>query len=69
MALYSASQELWETVVCFFDFHEMSEKPRYTPYPVIDFLVSGQAAKSLSYKLSVEGQNQMGKIILGLVPF
>lgn len=45
-ALYSASEEDLETLFRFLDFHEMRESPRYTQYPMIDFVVSGHRAQS-----------------------
>ena len=50
MALYSASKELLEMVCCFFDFHAMSELPKKTENPVMDFLVVGHVAQSESLK-------------------
>lgn len=39
-----------ETVFCFLDFQQMSEDPRITQNPVIDFRVSGHLAQSESAK-------------------
>lgn len=50
MARYSASAEERETVVCFFDFHEINESPRKMQKPVTDLLVSAQPAQSQSVK-------------------
>lgn len=46
MALYSALAEALDTVVCFFDLHEIKEDPTKTQNPVIYFLVSEQSAQS-----------------------
>jgi len=50
IALYSASQELFDIMPCLFDFQDMREFPRYTLKPVIDFLESLQVPQSLSQK-------------------
>jgi hypothetical protein len=62
MALYSASAEDLDTVVCFFDFQEIKELSRKMQYPVTDLLVSEQPAHSESQnaficKLEVTGKN------------
>lgn len=48
--MYSASAELLETVLCFFDFQEIKEFPNLMQYPVTDFLESIQDAQSASQK-------------------
>jgi len=50
IALYSASQELFDIVPCFFDFQDIREFPRYTLKPVTDCLESLQVPQSLSQK-------------------
>jgi hypothetical protein len=50
MALYSASADDLEIVLCFLDFHEIKESLIKTQYPVIGLLVSGHAAQSESVK-------------------
>ena len=47
-ALYSASMEERVTVFCFLDFQQMSEEPKITQKPVMDFRVSGHLAQSKS---------------------
>jgi len=42
--------EEWETVCCFFDFHEIKESPKKTQKPVIKRRVSGHPAQSESQK-------------------
>jgi len=55
-ARYSASEELFETVGCFFEHQEMSDGPRYIENPVMERLVSRQLAQSESLKaLSCRG--------------
>lgn len=49
-AQYSASEELRETVGCFFERQEMREGPRYTENPVMERRVSRQPAQSESLK-------------------
>ncbi|MCH89133.1 hypothetical protein A2U01_0010026, partial [Trifolium medium] len=49
-ALYSASEDDLETVVCFFSFHDTRDEPMKKQYPVVDFLVSRQPAQSESEK-------------------
>lgn len=56
IALYSTSVEDLLTVACFLAFHEISELPRNTQYPVMDLLLILQVAQSASLKdLSVNG--------------
>ena len=43
MARYSASADDRETVVCFFVFHEIGDRPMVTKYPVSERRVRGQA--------------------------
>jgi len=50
IALYLASQELFDIVPCFFDFQDMREFSRYTLKPVADCLESLQVPQSLSQK-------------------
>lgn len=50
IALYSASEEDRDTVLCFFDFHEIGEFPSRRIYPVTDLLVLGHEAQSESEK-------------------
>ena len=50
IAMYSASQELFDIVPRFFDFQDMREFPRYTLKPVTDCLESLQVPQSLSQK-------------------
>jgi len=50
IALYSTSQELYDIVLCFFDFQDMREFPRYTLKPVTDCFESLQVPQSLSQK-------------------
>ena len=45
MALYSASAEEQDIVICFLDFHETKESPRNMQKLVVDFLESGQLAQ------------------------
>lgn len=45
---YSASDDDLEMVGCFFDFQDTIEEPKKMEKSVIDFLVSGQAARSKS---------------------
>ena len=47
-ALYSASAVDLATTDCFFVFQEIGEDPRRTQKPVVDLLVEGQLAQSLS---------------------
>jgi hypothetical protein len=49
-ALYSASDEDLETVICFLAFQEMREFPKKKQYPEVDLLVSMQPAQSASEK-------------------
>ena len=42
IALYSASEELLETVPCFFDFQLMGEDPKRIKYPITDLLEVGK---------------------------
>jgi len=51
IALYSASQELFDIVPCFFDFQDIREFPRYTLKSVTDCLESLQVPQSLSEKV------------------
>ena len=48
MALYSASAEDLDMVVCFLDFQETKESPRKMQKPVVDLLESGQEAQLAS---------------------
>jgi len=62
IALYSASAEDLDTVVCFLDFQEIKELSRKTQYPVTDLLESTQPAQSESQnaficKLKLTGKN------------
>ncbi|XP_060963441.1 factor of DNA methylation 4-like [Cannabis sativa] len=47
---YSASAKNFETVVCFFDFHNMRDLPMNMQKLVIDLLMSGQVPQSTSQK-------------------
>nr|GMC66577.1 CTTNBP2 N-terminal-like protein [Ipomoea batatas] len=47
-ARYSASEDERDTVICFFDLHDMRDDPRKMQKPVIDLRVSLQAAQSES---------------------
>jgi hypothetical protein len=49
-ALYSASDDDLDTVVCFLAFHETKDEPMKKQYPVVDFLVSKHPAQSASVK-------------------
>lgn len=49
-ALYSASVDDREMIICFFVFHETKAFPRKTQKPVTDFCVSAHAAQSASEK-------------------
>lgn len=49
-ALYSASAEDLDRVLCFFVFQDTKESPRKTQNPVIDFLVPRQEPQSASAK-------------------
>jgi hypothetical protein len=62
IALYSASAEDRETVVCFLDFQEIKELSRKTQKPVTERLESKQPAQSesqnaLSCRLETTGKN------------
>jgi hypothetical protein len=48
MGRYSASAEDRDTMLCFFDFHEMRDFPSRTQYPVTEQRVSGHEAQSES---------------------
>ena len=48
MALYSASIELRDMVVCFLDFQEIKESPKNTQNPVVNFLESGHDPQLVS---------------------
>ncbi len=50
IALYSASAEDLDTVVCFLDLHDTREFPKKMQYPVVDLRVSGHPAQSESEK-------------------
>lgn len=50
IARYSASVDDLETLLCFLDFHEISEFPRKMQYPVTDRLVVRQPPQSESQK-------------------
>ena len=50
MALYSASAEDRDTVLCFLDFQEISESPTKTQNPIVERLVSGHVPQSESAK-------------------
>lgn len=61
--LYSASVEDLEIVGCFFEHQDMRESPKNMQNPVMDLLVSGQAAqsesvKAFSCKVDVAGKNR-----------
>jgi hypothetical protein len=43
-ALYSASDEDLDTVICFLAFHDIRDEPRKKQYPLVDLLVSMQPA-------------------------
>ncbi|GKF72679.1 hypothetical protein Tco_0208793, partial [Tanacetum coccineum] len=45
-ALYSASVELLETTVCFFDFHEIKQDPKKIQYPVSENFNKGFKMRS-----------------------
>lgn len=47
-ALYSASDEDLDTMICFFVLHEIRELPKKKHWPEIDLLVSRQPAQSAS---------------------
>lgn len=49
-ALYSASADELETVVCFYDFHETKKSPRNTQNRGVHLRVSRQEAQSASLK-------------------
>lgn len=49
-ALYSASTDELETVLCLLDFHNTNESPMYTRYLVVNRLVSVQPSQSESEK-------------------
>ena len=44
IALYSASADDLDIVVCFLDFQDINDSPKKMQYPVTDFLVSGHEA-------------------------
>jgi hypothetical protein len=46
MALYFASTEDLDTMVCFFDLQDTKECPKNIQYPVVDLRVSGHPAQS-----------------------
>jgi hypothetical protein len=48
MEWYSASADDLETTTCFLLFHDMSDLPRKIQYPVIERLVKGHHAQSVS---------------------
>ncbi|MCI48447.1 putative disease resistance protein (TIR-NBS-LRR class), partial [Trifolium medium] len=48
--LYSASEELLDTVCCFLARQEINEEPKKKQYPEVDLLVSMQLAQSASAK-------------------
>ena len=48
MALYFTSIEERDIMVCFLVSQEMSDFPRKTQYPVVDFLIVGQLTESTS---------------------
>ena len=48
IARYFAPQEYLETVFCFLLFLEMRDDPMNTHHPIVDRLVSGQPAQSVS---------------------
>jgi len=50
MALYLASQEIFDIVHCFFDFRDIREFSKYTLKPITDCLRSLQVPQSLSQK-------------------
>jgi len=50
IALYSGSEELFDTIPYFFDFQDIRKFPRYTLDPVTDCLESLQVPQSLSQK-------------------
>jgi hypothetical protein len=51
-ALYSASEEDLDTVICFLAFHDTRDDPKKKQYPVVDLLVSMHPAQSASEKPS-----------------
>jgi len=61
--LYLVSQELLEIVVCFFDFIEMSEKPRYTIFYNGSPCVRTRGPINVTICFQWR-ENQMGKTIL-----
>jgi hypothetical protein len=60
-ALYSASEEDLDTVICFLAFHETRDDPKKKQYPVVDLLVSIQPAQSASEKPSNWSSECLGK--------
>ena len=50
IAWYSASADERDTMLCFFDFHKISDSPRNTQKPLVDLFVSLQVAQSESTK-------------------
>lgn len=63
IARYSASAVERATTDCFLVFQEIGEEPRRTQYHVVDFLVVGQLAQSLSqYAVSWAADEDASKI-------
>jgi len=50
IALYSASQKLFDIVPCFFDFQDIRKFPRYTLKSITDYLESLHVPQSQSQK-------------------
>ena len=60
-ALYSASEEDLDTVICFLVLQEMRELPKKKHWPEIDLLVSRQPAQSASEKPCKVMEELLGK--------
>ena len=53
IALYSASADERDTVVCFLVLQEMGDPPKEMKYPLMDFLVKGHAPQSESQNATI----------------
>lgn len=54
IALYSASADEFETIVCFIDFHDTKQFPKKIHNPILDFIVSKQQPNISHKKHSTE---------------
>jgi hypothetical protein len=53
--------EYLEILICLLDFHEISDSPKKTQYPIMDRRVSGQPAQSESQKAFNWREHEVGK--------